>query len=354
MGIFVLFFILYTDFKGIWIPRWSITDHSKILACLDGKFNHIFLQVFALGEAYYPSKYAPSKMRSDTWLKEFLDEAHRREIKVSAWINALYSWGYAPRTFNQKHPINRNPGWYVRDQYERSILDYTVGELKQIGVEGYFLSPAHSEARSYIIKLIEEIIHNYDFDGLHLDYIRYPSGTFIYDVHLRSKFMKKYYFDPKDLGERSFLKERLGIWGYNDLTHQWHEFVNNDLTGFIRDVTKHVKTIKPDLLVSVAVKPNYGAARHRFHQDWLQWLNFGLVDFVCLMAYDKNIEMDLAELLEVVEEPHRVTVGLGLYLLSPKKIKEQVHLVNTFPYAGVVFFSYEELKRNRRYLNSLK
>lgn len=345
--------IVYTDFRGIWIPRWSINDQNKIFSYLDGEFNHIFLQVFALGEAYYPSHYAPSRARSDRWLKDFLAEAHRRNIKVSAWVNTFYSWGYAPRTLNPNHPINRNPNWYVQDQYERSILSYTVNELRQCGVEGYFLSPAEPDVRQYIMTIAEEIVNNYDFDGLHFDYIRYPSRRFVYDASLRSKFMRKYSVDPQALGEAAGLKERLSIWGYQDLVRTWREFIDDDLTIFIRDMTEHIKTMRPGLQVSVAVKPNYRAARHQFHQDWLHWLNSGFVDFVCLMAYSKHIEEDLYDLLEVVKEPHRVTVGLGIYLLRPYEIEDQVRFINTMPYAGVVFFSYDQLKRNRAYLKSL-
>lgn len=351
---FVFLFVFYTDFRGIWIPRWSIHDQEKIFSILDGKFNHIFLQVFALGESYYPSQYAPSTMRSDRWLREFLAEAHRRNIKVSAWVNTFYSWGYASQTLNQNHPINRNPNWYVKDQYERSILDYTVNELRQIGVEGYFLAPAAPDVRQYITAILEEMVNNYDFDGVHFDYIRYPSRRFVYDASLRSKFFRKYYVDPTALGESTVLKERVSTWGYQDLLHTWHEFVNDDLNSFVQEVAEHLKTMKPGLLISVAVKPNYRAARYQFHQDWLQWLNSGFVDFVCLMAYSKHIEEDLHDLLEVVREPHRVTVGLGIYLLRPWEISDQVRFIHTLPYAGVVFFSYDQLKRNRAYLNSLQ
>ena len=83
MGIFILLFVCYTDFKGVWIPRWSIPDKHEIFIHLDGKFNHIFLQIFALGEAYYPSKYAPSKIHSDTWLKQFLNEAGKDKHEIT-------------------------------------------------------------------------------------------------------------------------------------------------------------------------------------------------------------------------------------------------------------------------------
>lgn len=354
MGILILLVIFYTDFKGIWIPRWSITDNKEIFAYLDGKFNHIFLQVFALGEAYYPSQYVPSKMPSDEWLREFLDEAHRRNIRVSAWINTFYSWGYAPRAFSPEHPINRHPDWYVRNQFQRSILDYNRDELKRIGVEGYYLAPAHTQVRLYINRIVEELL-KYDFDGIHLDYIRYPKSDFVYDPSLRSKFMRKYYVDPGDLFTRpESLKTKFSLWGYDDLKNLWFEFINSDLTLFIRDLNKHIKKIRPDIEISVAVKANHITARNEYYQEWVHWLNSDLVDFVCLMAYTKNINGILNTTLKVVKKPHLVTIGLGLYLLKPSEIRDQIRLINALPFSGVVFFSYEEVKKDKGYLNVLK
>jgi uncharacterized lipoprotein YddW (UPF0748 family) len=329
MALLILFLALHTDFKGVWVPRWSIQDKSAIFDNLDGRFNHIFLQIFALGEAYYPSTYVPSKMQSDKWLREFLNEAHRRNIKVSAWINVFYSWGFAPKTMNSKHPINRQPNWYVRDQDDRSIVDYTTEELKSIGTEGYYLTPANPQVQSYVIDIVQEIIRKYDFDGIHFDYIRYPTSNFVYDVSLRSKFMREYYVDPLDLVTKDELKTRYGLWGCDDLAKQWREFVSADLTAFAKRIKDALKKERPEILISAAVKPDYLSARYEHHQDWLAWLNAGYVDFVCLMAYGKYIKKNLNRVLKAVDDPYRVTVGLGLYVLSPEEISRQVEIVKS-------------------------
>lgn len=350
----ILFLTLYTDFKGVWIPRWSIGDRNAIFTNLEGEFNHIFLQIFALGETYYPSRYAPNKMGSDRWLKEFLSEAHRRNIKVSAWINVFYSWGFAPKTKDKSHPINRQPNWYLQDQVGRSMLEYDSNELKKFNLEGYYLSPANMQVRTYITNIAEEIIENYDFDGIHLDYIRYPTSEFIYDVSLRSKFMRKYYIDPKDLTTKAEFKTRFSLWGCDDLEKKWREFIYNDLTAFIKELNEDLNKKRPGIQISVAVKPNYTNARYNYYQDWVTWLNFGFVDFVCLMSYGKYIKKNLNKILKVVREPYQVMVGLGLYVLTPEQIKMQVDLVKSKPFSGVVFFSYDQIKENNAYLHSLK
>ncbi|MCK4673197.1 family 10 glycosylhydrolase, partial [candidate division WOR-3 bacterium] len=294
------------------------------------------------------------KIHSDTWLREFLKEAHLRKIKVSAWINVFYSWGYAQKTHNLNHLINLQPSWYVQDQFKRSMLDYEIDELQSLGIEGYYLSPANTQVRAYLTNIAEEIMNTYDFDGIHLDYIRYPGKEFIYDVSLRSKFMRRYCIDPDDIFTKSEFKMRYSLWGYDDLKKQWEEFIYKDLTIFVKNLSELLKKNKPEIQISVAVKPNYLNARQEYFQDWMEWVDSGFVDFVCLMAYGKHIDKYLNKILKVVREPYRVTVGLGLYVLSPQQIKRQVTLVKSKPFSGVVFFSYDQLKKNKEYLYSLR
>jgi len=234
------------------------------------------------------------------------------------------------------------------------MLDYDVDELQDLGIEGYYLSPANTQVRAYLTNIAEEIMNTYDFDGIHLDYIRYPGKEFIYDVSLRSKFMRRYCIDPDDIFTKSEFKMRYSLWGYDDLKKQWEEFIYKDLTIFVKNLSELLKKNKPEIQISVAVKPDYLNARQEYFQDWIDWVDSGFVDFVCLMAYGKHIDKYLNKILKVVREPYRVTVGLGLYVLSPQQIKRQVALVKSKPFSGVVFFSYDQLKKNKEYLYSLR
>ncbi len=44
-------------------------------------------------------------------------------------------------------------------------------------IKEYFLNPADSEIRNLIINGVEEILDNYDVDGIHYDDYFYPSKT---------------------------------------------------------------------------------------------------------------------------------------------------------------------------------
>jgi uncharacterized lipoprotein YddW (UPF0748 family) len=350
-----LIFLLLTnlDFRGVWVARWSIPDQTKILSVLDGRFNHIFLQVFALGESWYPSARAPNHLLADDWLNEFLDEAHRRKIKVSAWINVFYSWGMAPLTSDPRHPINSHPEWYMRNQSGRSILDYSAEELKERVMEGYYLAPAHPGVRRYLAEIVEELAQKYDFDGIHFDYIRYPNQQFTGDLYLRTHFDRKYYIDPAAFNQAESLSARYSEWGFEDLAQKWHGSIPDDLTDLVAMLYRRIKTVRPALLVSAAVKPDYQVARDEYQQDWASWLNAGYLDFVCLMAYGKNIAPALRKNLAAITDPSRVIIGLGAYALSPGTIADQVRSVNRSPYGGICLFSYEEIKKDRGFLNVL-
>ncbi len=146
---------------------------------------------------------------------------------------------------------------------------------------------------------------------------------------------------------------RFGSTGVSDLTTRYWNLICVDLTEFVRQINKRVKQIKPDCLLSAAVKSDYHVARKEFYQDWLTWVNNGYVDFVCLMAYTSDISRIVTKTLEAVNDPSRVTIGLGLYNLSPDKIKEQVKIIKNKPFGGFVYFSYPYVKENRRFLDIL-
>ncbi len=353
MPLLALFVVFSLDFRGIWVPRWAIDDHPNIIATLDGRFNHVFLQIYALGEAYYPSRIAPVKMRDDAWLRDFLLEAHKRGIAVSAWLNVFYAWGYAPRTADMRHAINMHPNWFLEDTHGRSILDYDTEELRDRSIEGYYLTPANIQVRDYVFDIIDEILERYEFDGVHLDYLRYPSRQFSNDVSLRSEFMREYCIDPAGIASEVYGK-RFGVWGSDDLELRRRALMRNSLTEFVRTLASRIKAGRPYAKISVAVKADPQSASNDFFQDWPAWLNEDLVDFVCLMAYSNNIEGVLKRTLSAVNDPRKVTVGLGIYRQNTEQIAAQVRQVAALPFSGVVFFSYEELRKNRAFLATLR
>ncbi len=351
MAAMIVLFLL--GIRGVWVPRWALHDGVEILNTLDGHFDHIFLQVFALGETYYPSDHTESARQSDLWLKEFIEVAHRRNIKVSAWINLFYSWGYTAKEKRPAHPINRYPAWFVQDKSGRSMVDYSVGELERMRIEGYYLAPGNEQVRQYLLNIVSEAVSRYSFDGVHFDYVRYPGPGFISDPAIRSRFMRRTCLDPAAIDQDDFAR-RYGRQGREDARQKYCRHVADDLSLFIGELRRRIKSIDPDIMISAAVKPDLISARRDYYQDWSAWLNDGSVDLVCLMSYGRHIKRSVDKALKDAGNPERIAVGIGVYLLTPEEVRSQVDFVRGTRCAGFVCFSYDQIKKNRAYLDAVR
>ncbi|MBQ2662121.1 MAG: family 10 glycosylhydrolase, partial [Clostridia bacterium] len=101
--------------------------------------------------AYTGSSYAlsTSNYGSRDILNEVITQAHSYGIRVHAWISALND-----STYSTKYPNERL--YHYHDGYS-----------------GTMINPRSSSYLTYMKNLVKEMLTKYDFDGLHLDYIRY-------------------------------------------------------------------------------------------------------------------------------------------------------------------------------------
>lgn len=87
-------------------------------------------------------------------LKFVIDECHKRGMELHAWVVTM--------------PVGKWNG-YGCSQLRKEHGDM----LKKIGADGY-LNPENPRTGDYLADICDEIVRNYDVDGIHLDYIRYP------------------------------------------------------------------------------------------------------------------------------------------------------------------------------------
>ncbi len=169
-----------TEFRGLWITRWSQADAATLrralLEAAQAGFNSVFVQVRGTFDAWWPSRVEPwaaSLLGPDgrpTWnpLAEAVRAGHAVGLQVHAWINALTLWRGAARPPDTQppHALAAHPDWAVRD------LD---GTPRRPG-EGYlFAEPGLPAVRERLAAVAREIAAQ-GVDGLHLDYIRYPDA----------------------------------------------------------------------------------------------------------------------------------------------------------------------------------
>jgi uncharacterized lipoprotein YddW (UPF0748 family) len=93
----------------------------------------------------------------------------------------------------------------------------------------------------------------------------------------------------------------------------------------------------------VTPSPTEAATWH--FQDWRSWIDGGLVDVVCPMAYTTDAVAFASQIATVRQAAgrHPVWAGIGAYRLSPDQIAENVRSARRVGAGGVILFSYDSL-----------
>lgn len=342
------------EIKGIWVARWNINEPLKVFQLMkdlqknDIDVNAIFVQVYARGEALYNSDIAPRSQ--DLFgapynydpLSLIIQLAHRNGFKVHAWLNLYYVWSHAPFPASFQHISNKYPEWFIADSLGISLRTLTVEEIKALGLEGYFLEPGNEKVKQFVTEIAHEIAKNYDVDGIHLDYCRYPGREYGYDIPARVSFMRENYVDPIALKQRRKIREEFGYEAFFDLNKRWDDWRREQVTLTVREIKNTVKAIKPKIEVSAAVIGDVEHASDNLFQDWVKWAQNNDVDFVIPMLYSSNSDWVLSKTNKTSNLVGRkkVAVGIGAYLMDYKDLVQQIIKVQGKNTRGYVLFSY--------------
>ena len=165
----------FTTVWGIdWPSSYSQTSQkAEMIEFLDG-FEAINMtgscfQVRSMGDAMYPSEYAPwssyltgSRGTNPGWdpLAYFVEESHKRGLEAYVWLNP-YRWSSSGSTTSWT--TSKDKEW-VNSGILLTNGSYTV------------FNPALPETCQLIVNVVEEILDNYDVDGILFDDYFYPSG----------------------------------------------------------------------------------------------------------------------------------------------------------------------------------
>ena len=95
-------------------------------------------------------------------LKYIIDEAHKRGIDVHAWINP-----YRVSTSTDFSKLDKsNPAYKLAGTNSVKIIDN----------KGIFYNPASAKVNDLIVSGVEELVTNYNVDGIHFDDYFYPDS----------------------------------------------------------------------------------------------------------------------------------------------------------------------------------
>ena len=353
----------------MWIQRGSLATPAGILAAVDmakaGKFNTLIVQVRGRGDAYYDSRYEPRPpvlaKQPSTFdpLALMLERAHGAGLKVHAWVNVnLISEAEPPS--NRKHVVYLHPEWLMvprplaeylshispRDpQYLRTLSEYARARSDR--VEGIFISPIHKGAVEHATKVIGDIASRYDVDGIHLDYIRYPNDEFDYSAEALDEFRAEITSRVSAAERRDYASRARGRpLFYTEMFPQgWQEFRRARLTALLTKIRATVKSRRSRAMLTAAVFPDANDAANRRFQNWGGWLEAGLLDAICPMAYTTDPALFRTQIANVehLAGTRPVWAGIGAFQLSPSATIENIRAARQLGAEGIVLFSYDNL-----------
>ncbi|PZO23225.1 MAG: hypothetical protein DCF25_00960 [Leptolyngbya foveolarum] len=343
------------EIRSIWLDRETIVNAKSPqgLAKVFERFkaagiNTVFVETVNAGYPIYPSTVAPEQNPlTKGWdpLAAAVDLGKAYNIEVHAWV-----WIFAAG--NQAHnplvgkpasypgPIlSAHPDWAGKDNKGNLIIP---GQTKP------FLDPANPEVRSYLHSLLSEIVTRYDVDGIQLDYIRYPfqdhnnNQLFGYGTAARAQFKDLTGVDPTQLSPNSQDQRIRYLW------NQWTAFRTQQVTTFVAETAQRLRRQDPTLTISAAVFADDTYKRQQtLQQDWEDWADQGLVDWIVLMSYASSTDR-FAELIRpwLVESSYRhtqVIPGIRLLNLPPAVAAGQLQMLRDMSTHGYALFAADNL-----------
>ncbi|MEO1689937.1 MAG: family 10 glycosylhydrolase [Cyanobacteria bacterium J06631_6] len=338
-----------SEVRAMWFDRGTIVK-AKSEADLTEIFdrmaiagiNTVFFETLNSSYTIYPSKVAPAQnplVRGWDPLQAAIKLAHERDIELHAWV-----WTFA--AVNKRHNmilnlprhhlgpvLSQRPEWAMTD-HQGSRFHYSSGKV--------FLDPANSEVRGYLQTLIGEIAQNYDVDGIHLDYIRYPfqspTGkiTYGYGVAAREKFQRETGYDPIELNP------------HHPLWSEWIEFRTEQVDTFVSEVSQQLRQIDPELILSTAVFPMPQRDRlNKIQQGWEKWVSKEWIDLLVPMTYAEDTErlnfLASPLLSEFRQGKALLLPGIRLLNMSEVVALDQMQLLRGLSTEGYSLFAAENL-----------
>ncbi|OGV07178.1 MAG: hypothetical protein A2499_06160 [Stygiobacter sp. RIFOXYC12_FULL_38_8] len=312
-------------------PSYNAEKQKKALADIfddlkTKNFNTVYFQVRSNGTVMFNSSFEPLSQyitgevdgnASYDPLKYAVEQAHKHGLEIHAWVNACLVYNGTEQAVlkSKNHLSQKKPEWIVED-----VRD---------GQKSLWLDPGLPEVKSYLTDLILEMVENYDIDGVHLDYIRYPGKNFeddfSYNIH------------------------------GGGLTRD--EFRRKNITAIVEEIYKQVKSVKPFVKVGAAPIGVYKKlpgmtaweSYYDIYQDSYGWMKKGIVDYLTPQIYwslDENPRFDLlAKDWKANSNGRGVVLGIGAYKENVKpELEEMIGLSRNLKVDGVSFFRYQHIK----------
>lgn len=313
------------EFRGVWDHAgtgWYPGDWDATCGILaQHGINSVFANLLWGGNAHFPNKTIPTSIT----MKMYGDQAAlltraagKAGLQSHLWV-VCFNLGHAP------------------DEFVRRMQQEGRTQVGADGKPTTWLNPAHPENQKMLLQAMSEAVRAYPFDGVHLDYIRYPGADFDYSPATRQMFEaslgRKIANWPKDVRPGGPARAPFVAWRAARIT------------AFVQRTHDALKAINPKLKISAAVWGGWPDTINSIAQDWAAWVRDGLVDFVCPMDYSESayqFNTLVQKQLALPGAAGRVYPGIGVTAdesqLSADQVIEQVSALRRLGAPGFVLF----------------
>jgi len=330
-------------------------------------------------------------------------------IVIASWGSPVlpYEKGVAYSEVGSPPLQTGHPEYFAVDSYGNSSLEAPSLVYNRGG--NCYLDVGKEITQNFILELVEELVKKYPaIDGVHLDYIRYQRfrNTLKVDCSEAKEFARivkkgdsfwfmgkwagdpniydtKFFFkvtDSKGVGDRvkeitldreynycfcdncleRFQREaqvripedmrtteQRSNWILSNEKGKWVKWRADNVTTLVKRIRTKLKRLNPNLKLSAATFPSYPDCVEAVGQDWVSWINSGLLDFVNPMDYDLPPEK-LKSLVSgyrqsISRKGFPVYAGIMTsqsYLIGAGDVKAHVDAIEKAGGDGVTLFAY--------------
>jgi uncharacterized lipoprotein YddW (UPF0748 family) len=294
----------------------------------DNGFTAILPNMLWGGVAYYDSKVLP-----------VAPEIKEKGDQIAKCVAACKKYGVQCHVWK----VNWNMGSRAPKEFLEQMRKEGRTQVRRDGApEDRWLCPSHPENQKLEVASMVEVATQYDVDGIHFDYIRYPDGQSCFCNGCRRRFEKSAGAEIKNWPADVLKDERL--------RQKWLDFRRDNITTVVAAVNLAARKAKPTIKISAAVFRNWPTDRDSVGQDWKLWCEKGYLDFVCPMDYTpSNAEFENMVSLQLGwagKVPCYPGIGLGVW--TPRgdicKLIDQINITRRLGTGGFTVFNYGELE----------
>jgi uncharacterized lipoprotein YddW (UPF0748 family) len=302
------------EYRSLWADSWnrSFLNPSEaeeiVNTCREYNINTIMIEVRKVGDASYKSHIEPRATNISGGseydpLGYLLELAHdtslgKKYIEVHAWfVMHRITTG---ESLDTSHVLVQHP--------EYTMLDSTGSS----GGSTKFIDPGHPGTVDHNVAVILDCLEHYDIDGINMDYIRYPEAA------------GSWGYNPVSVARFNAFYNKTGQPATSD--PDWADWRRQCVTLEVKKI--YVKSLmkNPGVVVTADTVnwgydyDNYAAssAYAAVFQDWVGWLEQGIMDYNALMDYSTNTGryQGWANLSLAHDDKRGSIIGIGAYLQS--------------------------------------